>query len=265
MLVAAAAAVLVVGVGVPWAASELTSRPGVSDAPTTTPTLGIEPAPFEAGPDGDLARLYGAGFAAGIDPLNLGIRLDPATGTVLASTLPERLATLDAAVRPLAEELGYAYTSTPWDAPQTMDEVPAIQVPMGEVGLVLEGLYAGERTYGIYLNFAAEALTVWRGAPDAKRDAAAHAAGEAVGIDVQVLGATWTFDDRDALLAQLQGRQDEWRALGFTVEHTRALPTGAIVGVLGDVAAAEAALVGAPGIVGVEEHVEVAAPQPLTS
>lgn len=242
----AAAAVVAVAVGGPLVISQL------DPALPTTQTDAVPSTEID-----DLSRLYGAGIAAGLNPLDFGVTVDNATRTVHGITTADRAPTLADAIAPLANELDYTYVTQQWDPPQTIDEVPASNARIGEVISGIDAIYAdsGDQGYSSYINNAAGLATVWRGHPDDERDTAARRAAAEADVDLQLLTSTWGKGDGEALLASLQADQARWAALGFEVRGIGYRPVGAIVGVDGDLDAAQRALADVPGVLGVEEAV----------
>lgn len=243
LIASAAAAAVAVAVGGPLVISQLDAAPPAAQT-NETPATDLD----------DLSRLYGAAIVGGLNPLDFGVTIDSSTRTVHGITTADRATTLADAIAPLADELGYTYVAQEWDAPQTIEEVPASSQLIGTVLGNIDAIYAdsGDQGYLSYINHAADMATVWRGRPDTERDAAAREAAAEAGINIQLLTSTWGKDDGNALLANLQAEQSRWEALGFEVRSVSYRPVGAFVGVDGDLDAAQRALADIPGILGVE-------------
>lgn len=243
LIATAAAAVIAVAVGGPLVASQFDPAPPAAQS-DESPATEID----------DLSRLYGAAIVAGLNPLDFGVTIDDATRTVHGITTSDRAAALADAITPLADDLDYTYVTQEWNAPQSIENVPASSALIGEVVGNIDAIYAdsGDEGYFSFINHAAGVATVWRGRSDAERDAAAREAAAEAGIDLQLLTSTWGKDDGRALLASLQADQERWKELGFEVRSVAYRPVGAVVAVDGDLASAQRALADVPGVLGVE-------------
>ncbi|MFW6774061.1 hypothetical protein ACOACO_07240 [Nocardioides sp. CPCC 205120] len=201
-----------------------------------------------------LAEVYAAVDAAGASPTDAAVSVDLESSRMQVWLLADTPVDLEPVVAGSAMHRGLTLETAEMTLPQRLGEGDGETARAVER---METLYRGAGERAGYVSLRAfdgpSIITVWRSTPDAETDAAAVAIADQAGLTLQVLTSRWTEDALADLGGDLIAQNDTWEQSGFTVSGIETRPSGAIVQVTGDLAAATDRLTDIDGVIRVEE------------
>jgi hypothetical protein len=106
-------------------------------------------------------------------------------------------------------------------------------------------------------------LILWRTTPDADVDRAVEEVARDAGIVPELRAADYSQPEARGVIRGLVDRNDEWTPQGFEVLGGASRPTGVIINVDGNVAAAQRELLDEPGVLAISQDSEVTLPLTL--
>lgn len=102
-----------------------------------------------------------------------------------------------------------------------------------------------------------ETLVLWRTVPDSDLESAMEDIARRAGVELELRIGKVSRSDFRALMAELRDRNRHWEGLGFTVVGGHLRPSGAIVGVTGDLDAARRHIGSSSGVTEVVRMEEI--------